>query len=151
MTGFWTRCKTQPSQWKLALGLCVRMMANKALPWITGAKDYVPLELPVGSLCCYMEMLCLRMRPRISRTRRRWEAVSEERREREREAEREGLNPENILGLEPNLPKGTSWNFHVHQPVNPLLSLTSVTGVSVTWNWKSPDWYTENILLLIIT
>ena len=34
--------------------------------------------------------------------------------ERERERER-NLNPANILGLEPNLPKGISWDFHVHQ------------------------------------
>lgn len=34
--------------------------------------------------------------------------------EAERERER-NLNPANILGLEPNLPKGISWDFHVHQ------------------------------------
>ena len=33
-----------------------------------------------------------------------------------KEAEREGNpNPANIPGLEPNLPKGISWDFHVHQ------------------------------------
>ena len=77
-----------------------------------GAKDYVSLELPACHLCCHMETLYLRVKSRISRTRRLWGTSHKERRQREREG---NPNPANIPGLEPNLPKGISWDFHVHQ------------------------------------
>lgn len=87
---------TQPSQWELALGLFVGNIGNEAIPQITGAKDYVSFELPECHLCCYVETSCLRMKSRISRTRRLWETLREDMRESEHEAEREKLNPDDI-------------------------------------------------------
>lgn len=68
--------------------------------------------------------------------------LRKKRRERRRQGEREGGKErgkeremefsEHNLGLEPNLPKGIFSIFHVHQPINFPLSLTSVTWVSIT-------------------
>lgn len=101
-------------------GLFVGTTGNEGLSQITGAKDYVSLELPACHLGCYMETV-----PKNeAKNKQNQETVGDT--ERGKEAETEKLNPDNILGLEPNLPKGISCNFHVHQSISPLFSLTSV-------------------------
>lgn len=140
---------TQPSRWELALGLCLELLDTKPSQ-MTGAKDYVSLELPAGPLCCYMKRSYLRMKPRIGEPgdcERHWERKGEKEgvKEKGREADRE---KQRNLGLEPDLPKGI-WCFLVLS-ANSLLSLTNVTWVPVIWNWKSSAWY-KNIFLLIKT
>jgi len=56
----------------------------------------------------------------VGDTERGKEGEKEKRRKGGRERETEFS--EHNLGLEPNLPKGISWIFHVHQPINYPLS-----------------------------